>query len=271
MPPKHGSHATHGGEGRWKGKLTSRPLPLDDDTIDTLTDVERRELTAVWIGRAATERRVADAFAEIRDALTELHAEPSLIALAARSIDDEYRHAELSRVVASRFAGEELDAPPLLPLEVPEHPGASPELRRTLHVVGQCSLNETTASAFLETCLAHAKAPLATAAVRELLSDEVDHARIGWSFLSTVRPALRAEIAPWLLPMTRGNLRIWRTRTSPSEASPDVLAAHGAPPIDVIDEALVGAVRDLVIPGFDALGIDTRRVVRWLERGAETN
>jgi hypothetical protein len=142
--------------GRWNGKLTSRPLPEVDETIDALTEAERARLAETWLLRAAMERRVGDSFAVVRDALRRRNAPEELVALAERAIDDESRHEELSRVVASRFAGEELELPKRLPLEVPAHKGASPELRDTLHIIGQCVFNETTASAYLECSLDHA-------------------------------------------------------------------------------------------------------------------
>src|SRR3954452_1763416 len=131
--------------GRWGGRLTSRPLPERDDEIAALSDEERARLAEVWMGRSATERRVGDSFAVICDALRALHVEGEPLRLAERAIDDEMRHAEICRYVASRFHGSELAPPAPLPLVVPELRGASPELKHTLHIVGQCSLNETTA------------------------------------------------------------------------------------------------------------------------------
>lgn len=255
--------------GRWNGKVTSRPLPEHDETMDALSDADRATLVAVWHARAATERRVADSFEVIRDALRDLAAAPDLIALADRAIDDEYRHAEISRFVASRYAGRELDHPPLLPFSVPKHSQASDALRRTLHVLGQCSFNETIASAFLEACCAHATAPLAKAALRELLSDEIDHARIGWAQLAASSPDVRREVAPWLLSMAKANLRMWRESPRPYPAS-DLLNAHGAPSEGVVKDALDTAFRQLIIPGFEHMGMPTQELHAWALAGAPT-
>jgi hypothetical protein len=257
-------------DGRWSGKLTSRPLPSEDPAIDALPANQRALLTEVWLGRAASERRVADSFGVVRDALTALAADPALIDLAERAIDDEMRHAELSRVVASRYAGRELDAPPLLPLTIPAHKRASDKLRHVLHVVGQCSLNETIASAFLEATLAEARAPLATAALRELLSDEIDHARMGWALLASTDRATRDAVAEWLPEMAIANLRMWRKapRQYPDDAT---LEAHGAPSADAVEAALLMAFRDLIIPGFEALEMPMTKVRAWLDDGAPTS
>lgn len=256
--------------GRWGGRLTSRPLPDADPSIERLADDERATLTRVWLARAANERRVSDSFAVIVDALTALHAAPSLIDLARRAVDDELRHAEICRYVASRFAATELPTPDRLPLVVPPHATASEELRHTLHVVGQSCLNETIASAVLEASIATARGPLVTAALRELLSDEIDHGRIGWAQLATARPELLAKVERWLPPIVRGNLKMWR-ETPRLYATSVAVIEQGALPADRTEATLLGAIRDLIIPGFDRLGISTTELRRWLELGAPTN
>ncbi len=261
----------HGARGRWGGRLTKRPLPSYDPSLESLSPGDRRAIAAVWLARAAMERRVADAFEVIHGALTRRRAAPALVALAERAIDDEYRHAELSRVVASRFAGAKLVPPERLPLELPRHTGASPELRDTLFVVGQCVLNETTASAFLEACLAHAEGALARTALRELLSDEIDHGRIGWAHLASLPPSKRAEVARWLLPMAFLNLRTWRAHSPHDARHHEAWTLHGAPPAEVTDAALVDALRTLIVPGLEELRISTDALRAWLDRGAPTD
>jgi hypothetical protein len=266
----HEVTAMYGPAGRWGGRLTGRPLPEADPDIDALDDAQRAELAEVWLGRTASERRVADAFEVVRDALRDLGAGAEIVAIATRAVDDEYRHEELSRRVASRFAGRELEAPPRLTLVVPEHPGADGELLRTLHVLGHCAMNETFASAFLETSLAFAKAPLARVAVQELLSDEIDHARLGWAHLGTLDDARRRAVAPWLLPMIRANLKMWRDTPRPYSTDA-VIHRHGAPPADAVEKSLRGAISDLMIPGLERFGLPTEPIRAWLAEGAITH
>jgi hypothetical protein len=215
---------------------------------------------------------VGDSFAVIRDALAEHGGQQALVDLATRAVDDEVRHAELSRVVASRFAGRELEALPRLPAFVPEHPQASPALRRTLWVVGQCCLNETIASAVLEASLEASTGALACAALRELLSDEIDHARIGWGHVAALDAETRAALAPWLYNLTRSNVRTWRTtpRDYPPAAITPLLVAHGALSAELLEGAILTALRELVIPGFAQVGLSTDRIARWVEDGAPT-
>lgn len=255
-------------DGRWGGSVTSRPLP-EDETLAQLSPMQRLTLADVWLGRAASERRVSDSFVVVRDALASLEAPEELVRLATRAIDDEMRHAELSRLVASRYAGEPLEHPARLSLSTPRHAGASERVRCILHVVGQCALNETIASAFLEAALADATAPLARAALRELLSDEIDHARIGWALLGALERTTRDEVERWLPAMAVANLRMWR-EAHRTYANEEELAAHGAPRVASVEKALLVAFRDLILPGFEHLGLRTAPLRAWLDAGAPT-
>lgn len=228
--------------------LTRRPLPDDDPSIAALSAAERALAAEIWHGRAEAELRASGAFAHIAGVLAEAGAGADLVALAARAVTDEVRHAELCRRVASAFAGRELPPPRRLPVQIPRHDGASPVLRRVLHVVGMCCLNETTGSAFLEVCRAGARGRLVRAALHELLSDEIDHARLGWAFVASVDAATRAELAAWLPRMIELNLAEWRNR--PRRAITAALVAQGCPTWQAVDDAVVAAIDELIRPGF---------------------
>lgn len=256
-------------DGRWGGRLTSRPLLGGDETVEALGDADRTELARVWLARAATELRVGSAFEVIRDALSALQADSSLVSLADRAVDDEHRHAEICRYTASCFAGEELDQPEPLPFSYPKHERAPEELRPALWVVGQCCFNETLASGFLETACRAASAPMAHRALSELLSDEIDHARMGWAFLAGLDPRLRLAVGPWLPALGRANLRMWRESPRDYPATADFIH-QGAPSGELIEAALMTALRDLIVPGFEALSLPVEPLAAWLAAGAPT-
>ncbi|MGZ3474916.1 MAG: hypothetical protein ACXWUG_11930 [Polyangiales bacterium] len=251
--------------GRWGGRLTSRPLPEHDSKSDGLDEQERAAVVASWLGRSAAERRAADVFEVIVGAARELDLAPELRAIAERAIDDELRHAELCRVVAEAYAGVPTAAPERLTLDVPKHEGASPELRRTIWIVQQCALNETTASAFLEACVEQAQAPIARSALRELLSDEIDHARLGWGHLASLSSAKKAEIAPWIVRIVAANVREWR-KPGPHRPSERV-AEHGLISPESVKRAVDDAQRTLVSPGFAHVGFEVSALNQWIDRG----
>ena len=255
-------------EGRWGGAVTSRPLPTADGEVTEIDPTLREHLARIWLSQAATEARVAKSFALVHESLVALGADEGLIAVSKRAIDDEHRHTELCREMARRYFGAEVTATPVLPFAPPRHELAkSEEERRALWVVGQCAFNETFASAYLSLCHERAEVGLPRAALRELLSDEIDHARIGWAYLATLPRHLRAAIDDWLLPLAICNLREWRSVRLSEDAS---LTKHGIPAAAEVEEALVTALRDLIVPGLAHTGCDTRSVETWLATGAPT-
>lgn len=254
--------------GRYQGAVTRRALPEVDAEIAALPRPLRATLASIWLSQAATEARVARSFGVIHRSLARLDADPGLVALAARAVDDEHRHAALCEELAGRYAGRVVGPHASLPHQRPAHAEASsPALRAALFVVGQCALNETFASAYLDAARREAETPLARAALRALLEDEVDHARIGWAYLSTLSPALRAAVSDWLLPLVVCNLREWRRLELPQD---DALAAHGVPPKELALAALDAAARELLVPAFRHVGLDTRALERWIAAGLPT-
>jgi hypothetical protein len=257
-------------QGRYGGRATSRPLPQGEPRVDALPAAAREHLAHVWLSQAATELRVARSFDVVHGALRELDADPGLIATAARAVDDEHRHATLCKDMAERYLGAAVVDPPDLPFEPPAHALAHTEdERRALYVVGQCAFNETFASAYLAAAQDGATVPLARAALRELMADEVDHARIGWAYLATLPPALKPRIEDWLLPLAIANLREWRLLQDTPHTEPH-LVDHGFPTAPAIEEALTTALQDLILPGLHHFGYRTRPLATWLAQGAPT-
>jgi len=253
-----------------RSTATRRPLPARDPSIDALSPDERAIAAATWHGRAESELRASGSFAYIAGVLAEAGAPGELVALARRAIHDERRHAMICWYAACAYAGHALPEPRRLPLAIPRLPRASAELRRVLHVIGMCCLNETTANAFHELCRDGARAPLATAVLHELACDEVDHARLGWAFAAgpAVDAATRRELAGWLPELLAGNVAAWRER--PRRAISDALVAHGCPRWDDVDRVVIAAIDDLLLPGFADIGIDVapaRNFARSLSTG----
>ena len=234
-------------------QLTRKPLPIDDPTIAALTVAERRVAVAVWHGRAEAELRASGSFEHVAGELEGAAAPAELIALARRAVADELRHAAICWRVACAFAGATLPAPRRLPVQIPALAGASEPLRRILHVIGMSCLNETTGSAFLEVCRDGARGPLVCTALHELLTDEIDHARLGWAFVATLDARTRAEVGGWIPKLIAANLAMWRQR--PHRPITDALVAQGCPRWDDVDAAVVAAIDDLLKPGFALVGL----------------
>ncbi len=248
--------------------MTSRPLPDAADELAGLDPALRGELSKIWWAQSATELRVATSFAVVHRALSDLGAEPALTALAARAVDDEHRHAALCLDMAQRLHGARWRRPPRCPRSEPQHPEALDEdERRALFVIGQCALNETFANGYLTAAYRDTTSPLARAAINELLRDEIDHSRLGWAFLSTLPASRRARISDWLVPLTLTNLREWQRSAA---THTHAFERHGVPRAEAVREALAEVVRDVLLPGFEHVGLDTRALARWVRAGMPT-
>jgi hypothetical protein len=238
---------------------TPRPavLPTDDPTIAELTGDGRRALAERWASRATNELRTSTTFAEVRRGLVSLGAPDELVGRAERAIADETRHAGICRYVASRYAGCPIVETAVEPTAPPRFSGASEREARVLHVVLHACLNEGFAVAYLGACLSAATAPLARAAVRELMRDEMQHARLGWAFLAWASPADRGLVECALPALVAHAEGLWLDATDYPETLP---AGHGCLDLAALRAVVEQAHAELIVPGFLHLGISTERI-----------
>lgn len=248
---------------RFRGGLSERELPREDAMIDALTHAERAAVGAAWSTRARAELGAAVVFAMVARTVLETPGPAALHWLAARAPSDELRHAAICRQVAARYLGRDAPWPEPPPSVEPRFDDLPDETCRDLQVIVSCCVSETVANAFLLASRARAEAPLVRAALRELLRDEVDHARVGWSFLAV--PQVRARLLGPLaraLPALLEAVRVgWRERAREYPERPP--PGHGllAPSetYDVVERCL----DETVIPGFAHLGVDVSGAQRW--------
>ena len=246
------------------GRMTVRQLPIDDPSVDALPTTTRAILAEIWKRRMTAELHSSSTFAYLVDALTAIDAPPLLIDLARRAIDDERRHGEICGAMSSRYGGTAVvvpEPPPLL--GVPRHIGADGRQSRILHVIAQGCCNETTATAFLERSMQAAEHPLPRAAMRELLADDLDHARLGWMMLAALDDEARADVEARLPELLVRNLQSWRTRGQFDEGP--VMRAHGMLPWREVDELVIEAMRDLTVAGFAHAGFRVDAARAWLD------
>jgi hypothetical protein len=237
-------------------RLSRRRLPLDDDAVDRLSEREREAVAAMWSNRAAAELKVASAFTALASDLFAIGTPPEVLAIVSRAPGDEVRHAEICRRVAARYRGSEVAWPePPPPTAVCDEPA---DVRCATHVVALCCLNETIAGAYLQACVDASEASLARAVFGELLSDEIDHARLGWAYLASpamsdpVREQIRHRF-PALRDATR---QLWATQ-NPS-LLPDGLPSHGLLSRRTVTAIAEEAIDSIVVSGLASVGIPVR-------------
>ncbi len=196
------------------------------------------------------------AFSLLTQELAEQGCHPVVLGLVARAAADEARHT----VLCSRMAAAVLDdgaAPRTwrgLP-KVPPHPERDASARVLLHVVEMCCLGETLSSVFLSETVARSGNPQARAIVQLLLEDEIGHARVGWAYLATRARGASLnglhEALPAMLERTFG-----RALQHVEVDDDDTMEAFGYVRQAATPAIVRRALRDVVVPGFETLGVD---------------
>lgn len=242
--------------------------PPESPQPGELSDDERLLVATTCERRAQLELHGAAAFTVVTQALVDLRADVRIVDLSARAIAEEIRHSEIYLELASSYARRTVPTPAVTPIDVPAHDGLEPGLRRALHVVEMCSINETMACAFLDLCLSGATAAPVRSGLREVLSDEIRHARIGWAYLASpgVPDGARREVARQLVPMLCAQTEGWWRQVETLPAG-DV-AAHGCPSAAAIARAALTSLDDLVLPGFESLGFEVGEARRFVAGSA---
>ena len=225
-----------------------------DPLIAALDPATRSMLGDLWAERAQSELNAGAGFSVVVTELYALGADPAVIRLATRAAHDEVRHAERCQILARAY-GREVRLKPKA-VAMPPHRGADDRLRKHLHVIGLCCINETLAAGFIEACLRACRSRLVRSIHLEHLQDEIDHGRIGWAHLATLDDATKAAIAPWVPRLIRVNRRHWQLRIA--ELPEQGVPGHGYPPQARLFEAIDETLTQVVIPGFRHVGIDPR-------------
>jgi hypothetical protein len=227
---------------------------LDIATGD-LDDATRLALAKLWQERADSESAVRTVFHQLADAFAATGAHPEVITLARRAAEDEVRHAAVCTELATAYRREPV-APAVepavrLPDYVPDR-----RLRAALHAVNLCCIGETIAVAFVEACLQDCTDPALREIHRRHLADEVRHARVGWAHLASLTAAERAEVESWVPELVRAQLSGWEERLG--ELPEAGVPGHAYPPRAELVRAVQTAVRELVLPGFEYVGISVQ-------------
>jgi hypothetical protein len=240
-------------------------LPFDDPSIAALSSAQRTAIAGHWGRRARAELQVGRAFAAMVPVLRERGASRAVIDRLERGADEEERHSELCVKLAETYAGGPVARPQIDSVVLPRFDVGDEALESTLLVAGMCCINETVATAWISACLAAAEAPLAMAANRFHLRDEIEHARLGWAHLASdvVNEKTRRALGLCLPRLLEANASGWERKDPflPDEGVP----AQGHLSAEVSRGVFNEAVADLVLPGFTHVGVDVGPARAWLE------
>jgi hypothetical protein len=234
-----------------------------DPAVDALAQPLREQIAASWYARAKSELQVGHAFDAMVPRLIACNAHATVVEMLVRSAAQERVHADLCLRLAERYGACTLSLPDIGEVTLPNFGFADIELELAVLVAGMCCINETIATAWLTASIACATTPLALAANRYHLREEVEHARLGWAHLasSAVSSTTRAALGQHLPALLQANLPGWERDNVfiPTEGVP----GHGHLSSAASKQVARDAIGDLVLPGFAHVGIDINAAEAW--------
>jgi hypothetical protein len=228
---------------------------------------------AMWTTRAVAEFRSASLFSDLATQLTEAGAGLAPIGIAMGMAQDEIRHAEIGMRAVVALGGERAAALPPDVQRLPRFPGKSPEERAIRNVIFGCCLSEIVNCARLVDFVDHTEDPFLRDATRQLLADEIIHAKFGFLYLEEQRPWLdanpdaRASIDGYLRHAFASLERLLSGNAAPKKTLSADERALGMPDPARLPDTFYPTVTAAIVPGLDRLGLAATRA--WKERRLE--
>ena len=219
----------------------------------------------VWAARHGVETGAALRFGSLSRRMFQARAPEALVELAARASQDETRHA--SRC-ADILRGRQAPVPPPETRLLEYAPAQlTAEQKLTYEVVAQSCVSETESMATLVTLLDEARGETLKSVIHELTRDEVQHARIGWGFLTWARERMDlAFLAPLLPGMADGTAGPDLFRPAVLGTDDPTLYQAGVVPHSDRQRIYLETLDSVVIPGMNEHGVDTGPLRLWVER-----
>lgn len=237
-------------------------LPWDDASIDVLDLHARQALAAMWHDRARSELLVSAQFAAIRTGFARHAPNGALDGALASAVLDEARHARLCSAVAHRFSSVARVTTDDAIGPLARFGDADERVSLLLHLVLLSSINEVSSTFYLRAAMKQSTGKLAGAVLRELLADDVRHARIGWTYLASPNVGAEAKrhVASALPTLLRLSYEVWE---SVSDRREHWFTDHGCPARAVARASFELAVPEVILPGMAAVGVDPGPGERW--------
>jgi hypothetical protein len=244
--------------------LGNAPL-LEDAAVRALAPGARQQLGELWRRRAENELCTSAVFAQLDTELRRFGAPSEVLALSAAAIDDEAFHSELCGLLAEIYQGTPALPPSLAEPRPPVFPVCSPRVHVALFAALHSAINETLAVGYLAACLGEAQSEPVRRVLKELLGDEVRHARIGWAVLASPQldSADRTIIAALMPALLERCASTWLADNEVLYPA-DLPLGHGCIDHTAIAHAVNAALKDVIVPGLPHVGVDAGPAQRWL-------
>jgi hypothetical protein len=218
--------------------------------VQGLGEEQRECVAGYWWQRAEGELTSWHGFQHVLADLRTERAAPAVIELAERAVQDEFQHAQRCREWATHFGhpGGELAARGERPIAFR---GATAEQNRLLRIT-LCCMNETVGCVVLRQARPALALPELRAFNRWHMADELQHSRVGWAYLATVRAEQHAFLRSWVPVLLRLVKEGW---CEGNEQAREDLVPFGYFSSRLLRAAQDEAVNAIILPGLQHLGI----------------
>jgi hypothetical protein len=229
-----------------------------------LVDVAGALVAQVWAVRHSVETGASLRFAALSQGMRAAGAPATLVDLATRASADEIRHAAHCADILRARQAEVPAAETRLLFFGPRD--LTPEQRLTYEVVAQSCISETESMATLVTLLDAAEDAHLRTVLQELARDEVQHARLGWAYLSWAKNRFDLSFLSGFLPaMASAASGTDLFQPSPPGADDAGLLRSGVVPKRERRRIYLETLHSVVIPGFEEYGVETAALRTWAE------
>jgi hypothetical protein len=219
---------------------------------------------ATWAFRTRAEIEASARFARMANELAEIGAAQVVVQGVLDAAADEVRHRDLCAHLAAKW-GEPNATNHVPPRARIGRADMDRRDRLLWEMVSVCCLGETMNTALLTRCLEVAKEPEIRGTLRELLKDEIRHARVGWAHLAAERAAGRGAFLRDVLPlMLEASIEPGFWDAEQAGPSLELLHEYGELSPAELVQLYVETLEQVVFLGLDALGVDTAQGRDWL-------
>lgn len=243
----------------------------------------RTSLADLWRESMRAEHRSAGIFSTFVLDLMAAGAPARFLSVAAAAAVDELRHAELCAQLTTCYSGRAERPEPGIP-RVPDDSRFTAREQALHQALFLSVAAETFSSIMLADVHRHARDPVVREVMRIVLADEVQHARLGWSYLAWAlddpeqAETTRAFVREHLLGVF--DIAHRSLFGDPAEIPPaslrgrdaELATAHGYRPARGTYALFHESIPAVWIPAFAQLGIDASALAtrfarpRWLQR-----
>jgi hypothetical protein len=233
-------------------------------------EIIRARVASTWAFRTRAEIEATARFARVATELSEVGATQVVIRGAESASADEQRHRDLCAKLAAKW-GEPNALSHVPPRERIGRSEMDPRDRLLWELVAVCCISETMNVALMTRCMEVVKDEEIRSTLHELLTDEVQHARLGWAHLAAERAAGRGQFLGDVLPlMLEASVEPGFLEGTLAVPWTDELYHYGELPWAELVHIYRDTLNFVVFPGFQAVDIDTGKARAWLERRSST-